>query len=107
MQLPQPQLKVLTDRRTWCFLGFGSRDRLTSTKRQILFVPCLVAECTNRSDLIQSNHHGTECSNLLVHRSAANRHLAGYTALLTNIISSYEKTEQFKMTSYQLKNDKC
>lgn len=65
-----------------------------------------MAECTNRSGLIQSNHHRTECSNLLVHSPAANRHLAGYMAMLTNIISSYKKTEQFIMTTYQLKNDK-
>lgn len=47
----------------------------------------------------QSNHHGTECSNLLVHSSTANARLAGYITLFTNIISSYEKTEQFNAFS--------
>lgn len=101
MQRPQLHLKVLKDSHTWCCLG--PRRRLMGIKETNSICSPV---SSSRSSLTQSNHHSTECSNLLVCSSAASRHLAGYMATLKNIISTYKKTEQFKMTSYLFKNDK-
>lgn len=53
MQLPHLHLQI-TDRSPWCFLCWGPRDRLMGVKEPNSLCS-LVAECTNRSGLIQNS----------------------------------------------------